>query len=107
MRLDQSLRRRFALERFDDGLELARLRVPLLEQSTHDAAQAEMLAVQHLKIEVGIDVAQRDVAQQVRLEIRRARRLRLRHARAHDRRRCRGPHGGALGARAQRGVLRT
>ena len=91
------------LERLDHLVQLARLGITVGEQPRDEPAQPEMLAVEHLEIEVGIDLRERHVAQDVRFEIGRHRRVHARNDGRRAHRWRRGPRricgGGAAGQR--------
>ena len=94
------------LERLDHLVQLARLGITVGEQPRDEPAQPEMLAVEHLEIEVGIDLRERHVAQDVRFEIGRHRRVHARNDGRRAHRWRRGPRrirGG--GAARQRRLL--
>ena len=77
-------------------MELPGLRIAVLEQSRDQPAQAEVLAVEHLEVQVRVDLCERNVTQHVRLEVGGRGRRYSRHVRLRTRgrrRRARRVHG--------------
>src|SRR5207247_6900794 len=68
---DEAAGHRVALEPLHDLPELERLRVAGLEQALDQPAQAQVLAVEHLEVQVREDVRERPVAQRVALDVQR------------------------------------
>src|SRR5213075_2662898 len=71
----------------DDPLELGELRIAGLLQLPVAAAQAEVLGVEHVRVQVGPDLGEVERGQNVLVEVWRRQRLGETHFRAPDRRR--------------------
>jgi hypothetical protein len=71
--LEPPVGHRLALELLDDLVDLDGLGIAVGEKTLHRAFHAQVLAQEHLEVEIGEDMRERDASQHVRIEIGRPR----------------------------------